>query len=90
MEALLDATPGAVNPSVSSDLFGAGLVVEPVEAVVHEDGAVVDVTLTATVPFLCGTHVHAADCHLSVQVVQHLPELGFPLAVSQCQIQVHN
>ena len=80
-----------MRPSISSAVFSAGIVVDPLEATVYENGTLINVTLTSTMPFLCAANINANDCHLSVQIVQHYtsPEPNVsPLAISRCQIQI--
>lgn len=76
------------NPSVTSPIFTAGITINPgTELInVYKNGSVVNITLTATVPFTCAAHINPNDCHLTVQVVQ--PDDGNlkPLAISQCQL----
>lgn len=79
------------NPSVTSSVFTAGIVISPgVDDVtkVYKNGSFVNVTLTATVPFTCAAHINQHDCHLTVQVVQPDDGLSQPLAISQCQLSL--
>lgn len=75
------------NPSVTSAVFTAGIVVQPgLEPIsVYKNGSVVNMTLTITMPFICPPHIHPQDCHLTIQVVQ--PDNG-QVVISQCQLSV--
>jgi hypothetical protein len=79
------------NPSVTSSVFTAGIVINPsVDEVIriYKNGSFVNVTLTMTVPFTCSAHISQHDCHLTVQVVQPDDGQSQPVAVSQCQLSM--
>jgi hypothetical protein len=79
------------NPSVTSAVFTAGIVISPsLDDVVrvYKNGSFVNVTLTMTVPFTCASHISQHDCHLTVQVVQPDDGQSQPVAISQCQLSM--
>lgn len=78
------------NPSVTSAVFTAGIIVDPpIESIsVYKNGSVVNITLTTTMPFTCAPHINPHDCHLTVQVVQPDDGHSRPLAISPCQLSM--
>lgn len=82
--------PMMSNPSVTSAVFTAGIIVNPAtESIsVYKNGSFINITLTMTVPFTCAAQVNPHDCHLTVQVVQPDDDHSQPLAISQCQLSM--
>jgi len=81
-----------VNPSKSSQVFHAGIVIHPMDTIqLFKNGTPVNISVATTVPFVCAiSNTH--DCHLTVELVQHQPSLPHStrhvLAVSQCQLSI--
>lgn len=86
------ANPMMSNPSVTSAVFTAGIIVNPsTESIsVYKNGSFINITLTMTVPFTCAAHVNPHDCHLTVQIVQPDDDHSQPLAISQCQLSMES
>lgn len=94
VEALLtevSKSHGTVNPSISSQVFHAGIVIHPLDTIrLFKNGIPANISVATTVPFLCAI-ANTHDCHLTVELVQHQsrPHSGRnALAVSQCQLTI--
>lgn len=89
-----------VLATTTSPPFIAGIVIDPMTDIItaYKNGSHVNVTLSTTMPFICAPHLSAKDCHLSVQIVQHMDEDNVdneisnnkkqPLAIAPCSLSL--